>query len=520
MKKQFSTISLLLALLVSTQAHAKTKNIILMIGDGMGPQQVSQAIMYRQAMKSDKEKLSLEKLYEKSLHAVASTNSADSVVTDSAAAATALACGIKTNNDMVGKDINGKPCTSILRIAKQMGKSTGLVSTTRITHATPASFASANVSRENENEIAKQYVNEAAVDIFLGGGARQFLPQGESFSGIPECKSEKRNPLLEGKSKRKDYLSLLSQAKDNGYTFVCTKHQLNALPLGSKILGTFANTHLPLIQERQQIAALPSLTEMTEVALKHLSQNENGFFIMIEGGEIDFAGHRNDAATQLKETLDFDKAIAVAMKFADEHPDTLLLVTADHETGGFSMSYQHHKHAAKPVRLASNEMYEARYNNPTQHIFRLFEQQTGSFDTILNPSLELLSSTDKANASEWETHFKTAVHLLMKNIRANSAYTLSEEEAKDVLTISEAHEPMPGHYDPNPFSSSDEIEYVGNKLAHYISEQSFSVWATGNHTHIPVDVFAYGKTSDIKNNFPALMDNTDIFKMMKTAFGR
>jgi alkaline phosphatase len=150
------------------------KNVIFMIGDGMGVQQVSQAVLYRQLRKENSSPLALEKLLNGKISGLMRTSSYGDIVTDSAAAATAMACGQKVLNETVGLDPNGNPCETVLEKAAKMGKATGLVSTTRITHATPGSFAAHQVFRDLENEIAVDMLEKHDVDVLLSGGLRKF----------------------------------------------------------------------------------------------------------------------------------------------------------------------------------------------------------------------------------------------------------------------------------------------------------------------------------------------------------
>ena len=346
----FSVLALLASLSCKQTQKPSTpiKNIILMIGDGMGPQQVSQAIYHRRLNQKDQPKLSFEKLYESSQHALALTNSANALVTDSAAGATAFACGKKGLNDVIGKDENGFDCETILEFAKKQGKSTGLISTTRFTHATPAAFAAHNIARSNETDISSEILLKTKPDLILSGGLRYLIGKDQKASQIKECSQLPKR--LDGSGKMPQ--SILEKAQKEGYQLACDKNQLNNIKSG-RVLGLFSNSVFPFVQERQKMKSLPSLDELTDYALKHLSQNKNGFFVMIESGLIDYAGHGNDAGTMLQETLDFNKSILKAMDFVDQNPDTLLIVTADHETGGFGYSYRRWLKKTPQIKLKS-----------------------------------------------------------------------------------------------------------------------------------------------------------------------
>lgn len=285
------------------------RRIILMIGDGMGTGQVAVA---RDAAPGGT--LTLDGL---SVGGLAFTGSADNLVTDSAAAATALATGRATNNGMVGVAPDGTLLPTVLERAEEAGFATGLVTTTRLTHATPAAFAAHVVHRSMEDAIADQMV-EAGVEVLLGGGRAHFLPASEPGS------------------QRSDEEDLVARAEDLGYRYAETRAGLAASEEADRLLGLFALGHMPFERERDE-AVEPSLAEMTERALAILNRDPDGFFLMVEGGRIDHAGHANDLPNTIGETLAFDRAVGLALNFTRATPRTLLVVTADHETGGLAV---------------------------------------------------------------------------------------------------------------------------------------------------------------------------------------
>lgn len=304
-----ASLALLLVTLPLTGAPRSStpKNIILLVGDGMGISQVTQAHL---ALGNTGGQLAMESMKYGGFVRPFSVGADGrrNVVTDSAAASTAMATGHKTRNGMLGVLPDGRPVRSILQEAQRQGRSTGLVTTVTITHATPAGFAANVNSRGSEADIAVQYL-ERKVDVLLGGGEAFFLPQS-----------------AEG-SKRQDNRDLLAEARSAGYVVARTREELLAAR-GPRLLGLFHKSHMTCEPPE------PSLAEMTRKALDVLSQNRKGFFVMIEGGQIDFAGHANNEASCVKHTLDFDAAVAVALDFARKRGDTLVIVTADHETGG------------------------------------------------------------------------------------------------------------------------------------------------------------------------------------------
>ncbi|WP_410512528.1 alkaline phosphatase [Paenibacillus sp. BR2-3] len=303
-------------------AKAQSKNLIVLIGDGMGPAQVSAARYYQQYTKGISH-LNIDPYYVGQATTYADRGEdggkiVSGIVTDSASAGTAFATGHKTYNagiSVSNEDVS-KPYASIIEAAENTGKATGLVTTARITHATPAVYASHVRSRDNENAIASQYLN-SGVDVLMGGGKQFFVTKDE-------------------KGKRTDK-NILSDFQAKGYTLVENTASLNALPSKTtKVLGLFGNSHVAYVPDRT--SEIPSLAAMTSKALNILSTDKDGFVMMIEGGRIDHSGHANDLPTLVKEVLDFDAAFKTAIEFAKKNGNTSVVVTADHETGGLSLS--------------------------------------------------------------------------------------------------------------------------------------------------------------------------------------
>lgn len=308
----------------SSAANSKTisKNLIVLIGDGMGPAQVSAARIYSKN-KLNKASLTLDEIYVGQATTFADRGEDGGVivsgeVTDSASAGTAFATGHKTYNagiSVSNEDVS-KPFASVIEAAEIAGKSTGLVTTARITHATPAVYASHVRSRDNESAIASQYLT-SGVDVLLGGGKSFFVSKDE-------------------KGKRTDK-TIIPDYQQKGYKVVYDKQGLNSLTAkDGKILGLFNNSHVDYVLDRN--AEVPSLADMTKKAIDSLKTNNKGFTMMIEGGRIDHASHANDFSAMIQEVLDFDAAVKVALDFAKKDGNTSIVITADHETGGLSLS--------------------------------------------------------------------------------------------------------------------------------------------------------------------------------------
>lgn len=282
---------------VQTKSKKKPKNIILMIGDGMGLAQVYSA------MTANGGHLFLENF--KNI-GFSKTYSSDNYITDSAAGGTALSSGIKTYNGAIGVDPNKKPVTNIRELAEKKGLKTGLVSTSAITHATPASFIAHVDSRGSYEDIAADFL-KTNIDVFIGGGIKNF-------------------------EVRKDGRNLSKELKDKGYQVFYDIEDIQKVKSG-KLAGLVAPEHTRPMPERGEI-----LVPATQTAINLLSQSKKGFFLMVEGSEIDFLAHENKTPGVVLETLDFDRAVGAALKFAASNGETLIIVTADHETGGMTIN--------------------------------------------------------------------------------------------------------------------------------------------------------------------------------------
>lgn len=282
----------------SEKNRTNPKNIILFIGDGMG---VSH--LYAGMTKSG-QPFNLEKFPYSGL---SKTYSADNYITDSAAGGTAIATGEKTNNGMIGVRPDGTPASSITEIAHNKGLGAGVVSTSAITHATPASFVAHNAGRGNYEEIANDFL-KGTIDVFIGGGEDHF-----------------RN--------RKDGTDLTLKLKEQGFDVVFNIEDLKKSQ-SSKLAGLLAKEHMPKASDGRQ----GMLSSMTRKAIETLSKNKNGFVLMVEGSMIDWGGHENNLDYITDEMIDLDQAIGVALEFASLDKNTLVVVTADHETGGLVLS--------------------------------------------------------------------------------------------------------------------------------------------------------------------------------------
>jgi len=284
----------------NTEAYTgkKAKNIIFMIGDGMGIAQIHAGMIANHG------KLNLGKC---KYIGFIKTSSADNYITDSGAGGTAFATGVKTNNGAIGVDINGQPQKTILEIAEDNGLATGLISTSAITHATPASFIAHQLSRDMYEEIAADFL-ETDVDVIIGGGKTHF-------------------------ANRSDGINLVEKFQGNGYSMYSDVKDITNKN-NNKLICFTADGHNPRYSEGRG----DMLPNATMAAINILKQNEKGFFLMVEGSFIDWGGHANDIDYIVEEVLDFDRAVGKALEFAAQDGNTLVIITADHECGGMTIT--------------------------------------------------------------------------------------------------------------------------------------------------------------------------------------
>ncbi|HLW07788.1 MAG TPA: alkaline phosphatase, partial [Marinilabiliaceae bacterium] len=276
--------------------NSQPKNIILLIGDGMGVAQVFSGITANHGALN---------ITQMPFTGFSQTQSADDYVTDSAAGGTALSTGQRTYNGALAVDRDTLPIPTILEISEKNGYATGLVSTSSITHATPASFIAHQPHRDMAEEIAADFLN-VDIDVFIGGGRKFF-------------------------AERKDSRNLLEELKEKDYQVFYSLEEATNINSGKLAILT-AENHNERYPARGKM-----LPEATEKAIQILQNNKNGFFLMVEGSMIDWGGHDNDTEYIVQEMLDFDRAVAKALEFATSNKETLVIITADHETGGMAL---------------------------------------------------------------------------------------------------------------------------------------------------------------------------------------
>ncbi|TMP31698.1 alkaline phosphatase [Pseudoalteromonas rubra] len=423
MIRKISTIAFALGCTLSNSALAAPKNVIYMIGDGMGP---AFTTAYRYMQDNKATKVVEPTVFDSILVGMAHTYpDDDTVVTDSAAGATALSTASKSYNGAIAVDTHKHALKTMLEMAKERGMTTALVATSQINHATPASFAAHNESRRNYDEIADDYIDnkiagKLPVDLMLGGGTKYFI---------------------------RDDRNLVNEFKQAGYQYTDSFNNLNSLQR-LPALGLFAEVAFPHAIDSEQPNRLTTMTDKT-LSLLH-KHNEAGFFVMIEGSQIDWCGHANDIACAMKEMDDFAGAVSLAKAYVDANPDTLLVVTADHSTGGLT--------------LGSNGVYEWK----TDVVAKVKASVKELTNTLYDIKPELM-------ASSWSE--LTGLPF--------------DKETKKLLTRAQKE-------------SKEAFYKAANKL---INDASYTGWTTKGHTAIDVQIFAYGEGRDA---FIGSLNNTQI----------
>ena len=393
-------------------APSRPQNIVIMVGDGMGPAYTSAYRYFND--NPDTEEIE-QTVFDRLLVGMASTYPArvSGYVTDSAAAATALATGVKSYNGAISVDTQKQPIPTIMEKAKQRGMSTGVAVTSQINHATPAAFLSHSESRKNYVELANKYL-ETDADVMLGGGQKYFDQE------------------------------LLAKFDAKGYQILQEFSALESIKQ-PKVMGLFAEVQLPWMLDDKDGHRLST---MTGKALELLSQNPNGFVLLVEGSLIDWAGHNNDIAAAMAEMDEFAHTMEVVEQFVRQNPNTLMVATADHNTGGLSIGSKG-KYAWNPEVLKG---------------------LSASIDTLAAAAL---------TAEDWQAP-------LAQGLGFELEPALLEQLAKARMQGKET---------------------LASAIKQEVDRRSNTGWTTGGHTGTDVQVFATGPGAEL---FIGNQDNTDI----------
>jgi alkaline phosphatase len=416
----------------SAEANVSTpKNIIMVVADGMGPAYTTAYRLYKDDPSTPMIELTALDAF---LIGTAQTYpaSVSGYVTDSAASATALAAGIKTYNGAIGLDVDKQSVESVLQRAKKLGKRTGVAVTSQIVHATPAAYVAHNESRRNYNEIADSFLDDRindmnVVDVMLGGGWSYFI---------------------------RDDRNLVEEFKTLGYQYAASYTDLLSLPKGKPTLGLFADVGLPKALDDVNPHRLSVLTES---AISHL-ENVNGYFLLVEASQVDWAGHSNDIASAMGEMEDLEQTIKMLKSYVDQHPDTLVVLTADHSTGGLT--------------IGADGDYR------------------WSPEFIQNMKASVTAMSERIIDSEDMTLYVEDIF----------GFALNEDEKNIISGI----------------SSSMSARERENILKSLLDKRTNTGWTTSGHTGVDVEVYAFGAGAQA---FAGNLNNIDIAKKIFTFLG-
>lgn len=394
---------------VTAKAKANTaRNVIFINGDGMGAAAREAARLNLAGIDGE---LAMDKLPVDG-QLTTSPHDPKAVVTDSAAAATAWATGEKTYNGAISVDVDGNPLPTLGAQAKAAGKRTGLVTTAQVTDASPAAFFSNTPDRGRQDEIARQYLQVSKPDVILGGGEDWWLPKGKPgvFPDQPEEDPSEASKGTKG--------NLIKQAQDKGYEYVSSAGQLDkAKAKNGKLLGLFANEEM--FQQKPEgqgdvYRPVVDLATMTSKALDtlgedgHGKKNKDGFFLMVEEEGVDEFAHANNAGKVIESVRQLEKAVAVARQYVAAHPDTLLVVTADHETGGLSVEEKDDADESGTGVSAEDGPFAVRGSDKQFYV----DWTTGQHSSVAVPVTATGPSSDRFTGK----HPNTYVHEVLSSI--------------------------------------------------------------------------------------------------------
>ena len=440
---------------------AAPKYVFVFIGDGMSTPQRLMAEDF--SKRTGRGELAMNHLARRTETA---TKSANKVVTDSAAAATAIACGEKTDNGMLGMRPDGTRIESVAAVAKKAGRKVGIVTTVTIVHATPAGFYAHNRSRGDSRAIAMDLV-KSGFDYFAGGGIGGWTqPKGGYFDTNGNfVKLEEGREAVPG-------IDPYSLWQTNGYTFV--KDDLaafKALKPGRPVWCVFGESGMDYALDRD--GSQPTLAEIVEKGIE-LLDGPDGFFLMCEGGKVDYAGHANDAGGSVAEQLSLDDAVKVATRFAKAHPgETLIVTTGDHETGGLIRGITGAGAAFDPALLKHQRCTASKFSS-------------------------ILKNAQEKNAA---FSFDDAMALVRENFGLGGPVPLTDADRDELKKSFEQKKPA---------------EFAG-AAKRILSAHAGLAWKSGGHTALPTMTTAEGPGSEI---LEGMTDNTEIGARLKGLYTR
>lgn len=441
------------------------KYVFLFIGDGMAMPQLSAAEAYLSAKSGDSANFKKLAMSNFPAQGLTTTYSSNALITDSAAAGTAIATGEKTESGVIAMDPTKQvKLKTIAEMAKEAGKKVGIVSSVNLDHATPATFYAHNPTRKNYYDINIEMAN-SNFDYFAGGMVR--------IDKTPEGNKNAHEVMQE-----------------NGWDIASTREELKDLTGEKQIYAYnkgFAGNALDYVidQDAEDI----TLPEFTKKGIEIL-YGEEGFFLMVEGGKVDWACHANDAAASIKNTIAFDNAVKEAIDFYNQHPDeTLIVVTGDHETGGLTLGFAGTKYGSAFEKIDNQTMSHEGFNS---FVLKPFKEQHGADGKLQDLMPEIEKAFGLKDFTEYE------LSLLERSFKQS----MTDEEKRDQ---SDETYLLYGGYEP-----------VTVTLTHILNQRAGLAWTSYSHTGVPVPTFAMGVT---QNSFNGYYDNTDIFKKLHRAMG-
>ncbi len=456
----------------SVVSSQPAKYVFLFIGDGMAMPQINSAEIYANALASKDITIKKLRFSQFPVAGLTTTHDAGTFITDSASAGTAIATGNKTLSGVVNMDVTKtKSFKTIAEYAHEQGRKVGIVTTVSLDHATPACFYAKAPSRGNYYDLALQ-IPKSGFDYFAGGG------------------------FLQPKGKNKDQQDVIDVAKAAGYTYVNTKDAFISLrPGAGKVLAVNATLQdsqaMPYEIDRKDDDV--SIADYTKKGIELLSDDPDGFFLMVEGGKIDWACHANDAGSSIHDTLAFDEAVNEAVKFAELHPDeTLIVVTGDHETGGMTIGFAGTQYSTffdkVGVQNASFVAFNDKVLTPYKNAKKA-AKETGKIED-LTPAIKEYFGMDFAALTPLQK--EQLVFAFQRSMGDQIERPVQEDQYL-----------LYGGYEP-----------LTVKITQLLNQTAGIGWTSYSHTGVPVATFAKGVQQEL---FGGYYDNTDIFRKLAAA---
>lgn len=391
-------------------------SVILFIGDGMGISLLSMPI-YQNIASGSENKTYFEIIMNEGISSFVINQPYGEIVASSATSVTSIACGSKTRVGMIGVDHDGYELESILDVAESNGMVTGLITESTIVDATPVGFYGHSTNRHDAITFAEQLLFDNEIEVILAGGGSYFIPKGSRLSemnGFEDLNSE-----LDKTSQRNDDKNLLKDASDKGYKLINTRDELLALAEdNNKVFGMFAGSVMnSTIDRDNEKTGEPSLVEMTQKGIEILSNSTAGFFLMVEEARIDFESHDNDAGAVLKAVTEFNDVVGVGYDYYKKNEgNTLLVFTADHETGGLSFTYYGIPVDERvTIELPSGKNYTRKLSSLTFEEYLTIGKQDKSVYKIFQ-----------------ESKSPSDLFLMLKK---NTSYNITSEESEMLFTL-------------------------------------------------------------------------------------